>query len=741
MIKKFLSILSMATAIFSVVSCEGLLDVIGGELSGSQTEFTVTPSTVSIKPEGGEANIAFTAPEVWSATSSEDWITINPAAGKSGENIVTITALPNQTGVDRSAKVTVESGGVKVNVTVNQASISGDTPPDPPQGEPLWSIIGTVCGSNWDVDFDMDFDGTTWKNTIYIAEGEEFKIRNNHDWGDNRGWGQYNPIDPEVDAVPDGANITLPHSGYWTVIYSPETEKLSFEHNLTAGKWEYFLNPETGEPAVITFIQNFWGEKATGYIKYYEVYSGVRICRTETTGHVYNGEAYNGNGFWGSAENAGEDEWTFIWYTDSNLIQLPLQFTGYHNPSYEADVWVYDGYATEKYLRGNTELPTWLEAATAEQYVSGYYDNNGGFYFYVLWYYMSGIGGYKQDTYDIIGEAEGFDRHDYTMECSSAFTRGGYTPVRVIAGRDIVTLKYVLVDGQLDEETAQAKANAIIDGSQESTLFKDFVYNEGTLKNVADFNFTAARSGYQTLVAVGYDAYGQDYWWLYWYFPVYVFDASRTWTSLGTGKYTDGYFSSLFNSIEPTTWEVEVQQCNEDPTVYKMVYPYDSKFSYNKDGDWLTDKSYDIEINVPDNEHVYILPQDTGVYWGDYGLFGVLSDAAYDIAKGSTLNEAIAAGDSFGTLVDGVITFPTKGLLMILDEYNYGALYYGNSNDAFKLVLPGYEDTTTTTGGTTSNVGKKFLKSGWSVLRREDPSHGGNNFTRKSHKDRNSSID
>ena len=860
----FLTILSVAAALLCAVSCDDIMEMVGdlgGENGGTEiTSFSVTPAKLTIKAEGGEATIAFTAPDVWSATCSQDWITINPSAGKSGETIVTIAAAANETDKERSADVVVESAKFRASVQVTQAAGEGNgngngngegttpsdstatdvkwyvcgnfvewqadkamemhpegngiftlgidvptyaefkfiqdkswevnlgattkgdvgdnnspaikaeevvnlieggynlyfenggtisiildvnaktavikggntNPPEPPQEEDAWSLIGTILGYNWDTDVEMNFDGTVWWKDLYIAEGEEFKIRNHKDWADNRGYGYFDPRNPYMGAIPDGDNIQVPYSGYWNVYYSPADEIIYLEENLIAARWEYFLNPRTGERAEVTFTQNWWGETAKAYIKYYEVHNGIRICRTETFYHEYNGSPYTGNGFFGVSENPDEYEWTFIWYTDSNLIQLPLQNIGYYHEKYGDYIWVYDQYAVARYLDYVENLPTWIEAATAGNYVSGYYDNNGGFYFNVEWYYITNQGGWHVASDDVVGEADGFDRHDYSVSCNSSITRSGYVPVKVTAGKDIVALNYVLVEGKLDDETALAQAQAILEGAVEPVLTTDYVFDEDKNKNIFDFKFYGEKSVYYTFVAVGYDAYGQDYWWIYWYFPVYAYDANRTWKSLGTGSYTDGFFSSLMG-VDVLTWDVEVQQCVEDTSVIRLVYPYDSKYGINEDGDFATDRSYDIEINIPDNQHIYILPQDSGIDGWGFGMMCLMSDPGYDLALGRTIKECEDSGLQFGTLSEGIITFPTKGLLVNLPDYNYTGLYYANSNDAFKLVLPGYQDTTEPAAGAPAKVGRKSTpKAGWSVLRREEPANGKTFSTKKS---------
>ena len=550
-----------------------------------------------------------------------------------------------------------------------------------------WSVIGSIYGDSWTQDIDMDYDGSLWKTTIFFRDGQEFKIRNSHSWMDNRGYGEVDPRYPIVDVWQDGPNIILPHAGYWDVVYDPASEQMSFSLSDDVS-WQYFQNPQTGGAALITFTQNWWGEEATGYIKYYEV-DGIRVCKTETLTHCYNGDYYDGNGFWGYADNPGEGEWYFIWYTDCNLIQLPAQSTGWYHSSYDAEVWAYDDYAYDKYIHGVEGLTNWLNAAIAGTYPYGYYDGNGGFYLYVSWYYMTGIGGWRISDYDNVGEAEGYDRPDYSLAIDFGSSMQGTMDLTFYVGKDVAEVRYIFLDGQIDEEAAWDVACQLIDGSITYDSMTDFA-EYGAFLNYSAVTYTARVSGYHTVIAVTFDDGGQDRCWYYYWFYLDPAETGMAWTSIGTGTYTDDFVAGLWG-LENLTWEVEIEQCIEDPTRIRMVYPYDGKYGFNYEGDWVTDASYDIEICIPDDSHVYIRPQQIGVDWG-YGMMSVASWGGYDIESGYAI-EDLEESD-FGTLADGVITFPEKGLLISMADYNSGGWCYANLNGAFRLELPGNDATT-----------------------------------------------
>ncbi len=72
-----------------------------------------------------------------------------------------------------------------------------------------WSVIGSICGSNWDTDFPMTADGeNVWVSDVLALEaGNEFKVRQGASWDVNFG----------VDGAPGGANIVVETSGNYKV--------------------------------------------------------------------------------------------------------------------------------------------------------------------------------------------------------------------------------------------------------------------------------------------------------------------------------------------------------------------------------------------------------------------------------------------------------------------------------------------------------------------------------------------
>lgn len=159
------------------------------------------------------------------------------------------------------------------------------------------------------------------------------------------------------------------------------------------------------------------------------------------------------------------------------------------------------------------------------------------------------------------------------------------------------------------------------------------------------------------------------------------------WTSLGKATITDDILSALFNTGNPV-FQCEIQENDLVPGYYRLVNPYTSSYPLNSDGDYDTSKDYYLYIHAENPNQVYYGMTELGVDWG-YGMMFTTSYAGYYLENGKTEEDVTAAG-LWGTLKDGEITFPVKGLLFGMADYNDGGMYYGNGSGLFSILLPGY---------------------------------------------------
>lgn len=160
------------------------------------------------------------------------------------------------------------------------------------------------------------------------------------------------------------------------------------------------------------------------------------------------------------------------------------------------------------------------------------------------------------------------------------------------------------------------------------------------------------------------------------------FSTPEVWKSLGMATVTDDYLTTFF-SVENVSWEVEIQENLLEPGCYRLVDPYAEAYPNNEPGDWDANVTFYLYIHAEDPNKVYIPVLESSMNWG-YGNFIFGSLAGYYIDNG---REDLAEG-KYGTLAEGVITFPVKSLLVAMSDYQDGGLYTANSNGAFKVVLP-----------------------------------------------------
>lgn len=159
------------------------------------------------------------------------------------------------------------------------------------------------------------------------------------------------------------------------------------------------------------------------------------------------------------------------------------------------------------------------------------------------------------------------------------------------------------------------------------------------------------------------------------------------WTSLGYATVTEDVFTTFFGVGNPE-FPVEIQENDLTPGYYRLVNAYTSCYPHNTDGDYDASKDYYVYIHAENPNEVYIEKAGLGVNWG-YGEFSIWSLADYYMKNGQSVEEVKAAG-YFGTLKDGLITFPASTLLISMANYQDGAFYVSNTGGKFSVLLPGY---------------------------------------------------
>lgn len=212
--------------------------------------------------------------------------------------------------------------------------------------------------------------------------------------------------------------------------------------------------------------------------------------------------------------------------------------------------------------------------------------------------------------------------------------------------------------------------------SDESGLFTlptsaDFAAGENTTNLVITYNYAQLTQDkeYPCTLSIGDSENTSPYGLSKYEFTLI---APAPWTSLGKGTLTDDVITGAF-SVENQVFEVEIQQSDNEPGMYRVVDPYiNNQYSLSADGNGSSSNySCYLVVDATNPNAVTIAKQNMGILSSDLGDFQMESTAP-------------------GTLVNGVITFPKDGITLSMT--NYGSDFTANGDGLFKIVLPGATD-------------------------------------------------
>lgn len=302
-----------------------------------------------------------------------------------------------------------------------------------------------------------------------------------------------------------------------------------------------------------------------------------------------------------------------------------------------------------------------------------YYNDETGLFELCLVYYVPGVGHFGDGGYEYL-QLDGYAQPDYSIMIDHIGNTENTASFYFTKGADVSFYRSAIVARELSNEEAYDMAWEIINGTVD--------YNESEESGQHDFQLTEAEE--YTVVAVSFDETGspQRYSW-------YTFTTSQNspWESLGMATYREDLMTTFYN-IDNLVYDVEIEASTETPGLYRLVNPYGAAYPYNEEGSYDTSENHYMVIDAQNPEAVTIQQTYTGMNWG-YGEVFVWSLAEYLLNNGSTAEE-IAASGYFGKFENGVITFPTKTLLISMPELENGGLYYSNLNGLFAVALPGY---------------------------------------------------
>lgn len=139
-----------------------------------QPQLNISTSDVAFQPDGGISNITVTSNGKWNTKNPADlWLQISQTAGSEGNTELKLTAMPNLTGVTRSAVMVVNSdNGQARRVTVSQTSTlypSYNTSPKAPDQTGMNSTAVQLAAKmklGWNIGNTMESPGSEsgWGN-------------------------------------------------------------------------------------------------------------------------------------------------------------------------------------------------------------------------------------------------------------------------------------------------------------------------------------------------------------------------------------------------------------------------------------------------------------------------------------------------------------------------------------------------------------------------------------------------
>ena len=153
-----------------------------------------------------------------------------------------------------------------------------------------------------------------------------------------------------------------------------------------------------------------------------------------------------------------------------------------------------------------------------------------------------------------------------------------------------------------------------------------------------------------------------------------------------TGLWRDGIFPEWFSVANPNLEKsVVIEERDDMPGYYRIYDVYDANymgamFGMNASGVCL--EQHYTYINATDPEKVWIPTFKTGIVMSaDYGEMSIASYVAENEEFGASISSI------YGTLENGVITFPANSLQMHLAVLGW---YQTNSYGLHRVILPGY---------------------------------------------------
>lgn len=239
-------------------------------------------------------------------------------------------------------------------------------------------------------------------------------------------------------------------------------------------------------------------------------------------------------------------------------------------------------------------------------------------------------------------------------------------------GADVETYKLFISAGEYDASTANFGVVAANGQAFPATS--------------TNINFDAAgkADGVYTVFAVTVDANGQLQEGTRGLVYV-VNDDAANWVDMEKkALYTDDIVSSIYKNHEAPEYEVAVQKHAGTEGYYRLVNPYAAPYAFAAKNEHAGQHNHYIYINASNPDRVYLEESPIGFEYSDGAM--VVTSLAYDELQGGKTPDQVTAS-YWGSMKDGVISFPAKALIARELDYNDAGWYYANVNNKFKVNL------------------------------------------------------
>lgn len=287
-------------------------------------------------------------------------------------------------------------------------------------------------------------------------------------------------------------------------------------------------------------------------------------------------------------------------------------------------------------------------------------------------------GSYYTTDYNYI-QRPGFKQYtlDFTKVYNLVDEMGNESVViEAYKSEDVATFSYTITPGVMTDAEISAEADAIVaDG--EATLYSD---------QLTYLAYTPEEAGDYTLVGVGFDADAHEVIRKSYVFTYESVQKASEWHSIGEGALTDGIVCGIYN-VQPVTWDVEIEEHNTTPGLYRVVNPY-LNWPYNvaNQGALVKKGNYYLEIDATDPDAVRVNHTEIGVQMNAAdGFVSVWNYGDILINMGRATFDQCKKAGYFGKLVDGSVEIPTGRLAADLssDPMNWFLVNCDPNNPAY----------------------------------------------------------